>query len=60
MSAFAFVSTACDPSRFPLGATTPSAQLDPCASSPIYLSIGVLSLEVEGNEELLELLPSLP
>ncbi len=28
ISAFAFVSTTCDPSRFPLGPSTPSVQLD--------------------------------
>jgi hypothetical protein len=40
----AFVSTTCEPSRFPLGPTTASVQLDACASSPIYLSMGVLLL----------------
>jgi len=40
----AFVSTTWDPTRFPFGVTTPSVQLDACASSPIYLSIGVLPL----------------
>jgi hypothetical protein len=44
MSTFAFVSTTCDPSRFPLGPTTPSVQLDACASSPMYLSVGVLPI----------------
>ena len=39
MSAFAFVSTTCDPSRFPLRPGTPSVQLDvdqnPDGQSPI-------------------------
>ena len=48
MSACAFVSTTCYPSRFPLGPSTTSVQLDACASSPIYLSIGVL-LSGSGN-----------
>ncbi len=34
MSAFAFVSTTRDPSRFPLGPSTPSVQLDEWVSSP--------------------------
>ena len=42
MSAFAFVSTTCDPRRFPPGPSTPSVQLDTCPSSPTYVSIGVL------------------
>ncbi len=45
---FAFVSTTCDPSPFPLGSSTPSVQLEACASSPIYLSVGVL-LSGSGN-----------
>ncbi len=42
MSAFAFVSTTCNPSRFPLGPSTPSEQLDTCSSTTKYLSTGVL------------------
>jgi len=38
----AFVSTTCDPCRFPPGPSTPSVQLHAWASSPIYVSIGVL------------------
>ncbi len=45
MSTFASVSTTCDPSRCLLGPSTPSVQLDACASSPIYLSIGFSGID---------------